>query len=170
VVGGTYCGWLNPGDTSLTWYPTYSKAESGVQLTCFVNDSVVPFGGVSPVFTVNRVIDHFHVGADSPQEEGVAFPLTVTVQDASHNTITEDNKTVVTLDSPDGGHMQFDGNGNGTFGEAGDNVLTLTNGTFTISVKDDVGETRTLRATGNGKTGGKLIEVTWRRGPIFRFQ
>ena len=60
---------------------------------------------------------------------GTAFNVTVTAKDANNNTVTTDSSTVVTLTSSTG-NVQFDSNGDSTFG---DNSQTLSSGTFTIS-------------------------------------
>ena len=48
------------------------------------------------------------------------------------------------------GAAQFDANGDGTYG---DNLKALTNGTFTINVKDLKAESVTLTATSGTSTG-----------------
>jgi hypothetical protein len=96
-----------------------------------------------------QAIDHYVVSASSPQSTGVAFDTTVTAQDVFNVTANVDG-TVVTMTS-NTGNAQFDSNGDSTFG---DNTKSLTNGTFTISTKDDVGEVVTITATdANSKTG-----------------
>src|SRR5207247_7422183 len=110
-------------------------------------------GLASSSLTVNPgAIANYQVSASSPQVAGAAFTITVTAKDASNNTVTTDSATSVTMTGT--GSVQFDGNSNSTFGEVGDNIKTLTSGTFTISAKDNVPETITITATdGNGKTG-----------------
>ena len=93
-------------------------------------------------------LHHFDVTASSPQTAGATFSVTVTAKDASGNTLTTDNSTVVTMTS--NGSAQFDSNGDDTFG---DNTQTLTSGTFTIHTKDNVAEGVTLAATAGDKTG-----------------
>ena len=95
-------------------------------------------------------INSYVVTAATPQSTGVAFNTSVTAKDANNNTVTTDNSTVVTMSSASG-NMQFDSNGDTTFG---DNTKTLTSGALTISTRDNVGETTTITAIdGNGKTG-----------------
>jgi hypothetical protein len=95
-------------------------------------------------------INSYVVTATSPQAMTIPFTTTVTAKDANNNTVTTDNSTVVTMTSASG-NMQFDSNGDATFG---DNTKTLTGGTFTISTKDNVAETTTITATdANAKTG-----------------
>ena len=100
-------------------------------------------------FAGNQLIHHYVVSASSPQASGTTFATTVTAEDVM-NITANDSSTVVTM-SASSGNVQFDSNGDGTFG---DNTKVLTNGTFTINTKDSIGETITITATdGNGKTG-----------------
>jgi hypothetical protein len=69
-------------------------------------------------------------------ETSIAFTVTVTAYDAYGNVATGDNTTVVTMSSTSP-TMIFDGNGNGLFGESGDNTKTLSGGTFDIQAKDN---------------------------------
>jgi|GEM_PF-1461995 len=69
-------------------------------------------------------------------ETSIAFTVTVTAYDAYGNVATNDNTTVVTMSSSSA-TMIFDGNGNGLFGETGDNTKTLSGGTFDIQAKDN---------------------------------
>jgi len=106
--------------------------------------------------TVNpAAIDYYTVtSASYTQTTGVAFTVTVTAYDAYDNIVTTDSTTSVTLTS-NSATMLFDSNGNGTFGEAGDNIKTLTAGTFDIQAKDTIAATGvTITATdANAKTG-----------------
>ena len=80
-------------------------------------------------------INHYTVTSDNyTQQTSVSFTVTVIAYDASGNMVTSDNTTSVTLWSDPTG-MIFDGNGNGIFGETGDNVTTLASGTFNIQAK-----------------------------------
>ena len=98
----------------------------------------------------NQLIDHYDVSATTPQTSTVAFNTTVTAQDILNLTVADDSSTVVTMSSSSP-NVQFDSNGDTTFG---DNTKTLTNGTFTISTKDDLAEVFTITATdANTKTG-----------------
>jgi hypothetical protein len=103
-------------------------------------------------YTINLndgAIASYEVSAPSPQTAGVAFLTTVTAKNEFGNPVTTDSATVVTMTGT--GSVQYDSNGNGTFG---DNTKTLSNGTFTISTKDAAVEAVTLTATdGNLKTG-----------------
>ena len=96
----------------------------------------------------NQAIDHFVVTASSPQSSGTPFTTTVTAQDVL-NTTVGDGSSAVTMTSSTG-NVQYDSDGNGTFG---DNVKSLTDGTFTISTKDVVAESVTLTAAASSKTG-----------------
>ena len=94
-------------------------------------------------------LDHFEVMASSPQQAGSTFSVTVTAKDIDGKTIDSDSTTLVTMTGSTG-NVQFDGDGNGTFG---DNTKTLSSGTFTIAARDNVVESATLTASGGGKTG-----------------
>lgn len=140
---------------------TVSGANNGL-LTAFnaatatlhCSDSVVTSasgtGAGGLALTVNpAALASYSVTATSPQVTITPFLTTVTALDAYGNIVTTDSSTVVTMTSS--GNAQFDSNGDSTFD---DNAKTLTNGTFTISTKDDVVETMTLTATSaGGKTG-----------------
>src|SRR5208282_5842050 len=90
----------------------------------------------NPVLSVNSAnfninvgpLDHYLVSATTPQTRGVAFNVTVTAQDVAGNTINS-STNVVTM-SGSTANLQFDGNGNSIFGEPGDNMQVLSNGTF----------------------------------------
>ncbi len=107
--------------------------------------------------TVNAgPIHHYDVtSASYGQTAGTPFTLTVTAHDQFHNLIN-DSMTSVTMTSSSA-TMLFDANGNGTFGEAGDNVMVLTAGTFTINARDTTATTGiTITATGGGASGTSL--------------
>jgi hypothetical protein len=56
--------------------------------------------------------------------------------------------------------MLFDGNGNGTFGEVGDNIKALVNGTLTLSVRDSTAGQHTITATDFlGQTGSHIYTI-----------
>ena len=103
----------------------------------------------------NQSIHHYVVTAASPQSAGTPFTTTVTALDEL-NVTAKNSFTEVTMSSSTG-NAQFDSDGNGTFG---DNTKTLTNGSFTISTKDNVIESVTITATdANSKTGSVAIVV-----------
>jgi hypothetical protein len=98
-------------------------------------------------------IDHYTVTSDSYiQQTSIAFTVTVTAYNANGNMVTSDNITPVTMGSnPD--TVIFDGNGNGIFGEAGDNVKTLVSGTFNIQAKcNTVADNVTITASSGSIT------------------
>ena len=100
-------------------------------------------------------IHHYTVTSDNyTQTAGVSFTVTVTAYDLFGNVVNTDSSTSVTMTSSSG-TLLFDGNGNGTFGELGDNVMVLSSGTFTITARDTVAHTGvTITATdGGAKTG-----------------
>lgn len=108
----------------------------------------------------NQSIHHYVVAASSPQSAGTSFTTTVTALDEL-NVTANNSITVVTMSSSTG-NVQFDSDGNGTFG---DNTRTLSAGSFTISTKDNTIESVTITATdANTKTGSIAIVVNL--GPV----
>ncbi|MEI6656672.1 MAG: LamG-like jellyroll fold domain-containing protein, partial [Verrucomicrobiota bacterium] len=97
-------------------------------------------------------LHHFEVTATSQQMIGSPFSVTVTAMDVDGMPLTNDSSTLVTMTS-NTGHAQFDSDANGTFG---DNIKTLSSGSFTITTKDAVAESVTFTATGGDKTGSSL--------------
>ena len=88
--------------------------------------------------------------ASYSQTAGIPFTVTVTAYDYFGNLVNTDSSTSVTMTSSSA-TMLFDGNGNGTFGEPGDNVMVLSSGTFTITARDTAAGTGvTITATGGG--------------------
>ncbi len=63
----------------------------------------------------------------------IPFTVTVTAYDAFGNLVTASG-TAVTMSFQLSG-LVFDGNGNGTYGETGDDIGILTAGTFDIQAK-----------------------------------
>src|ERR1051325_953953 len=127
--------------TTLTLAQTTTITASDGTLTGVASSSLL----VNP-----GAVNSYVVSASSPQAQNVAFNTVVTAKDANSNTVTTDSSTAVTMTSASG-NMQFDSNGDSTFG---DNTKTLSNGTFTINTKDNVAETTTITATdANTKTG-----------------
>jgi Bacterial Ig-like domain (group 1)/Bacterial Ig domain len=111
----------------------------------------------SVIFTPGAIAS-YTVVATTPQTAGVPFNVVITALDGNGNVVTTDSSTAVTLVSD--GHVQFDGNGNSTYGEAGDNVATLAAGTCTVSARDTVKESATITVSdANAKTGntGSII-------------
>ena len=166
TLGGTLTGTIPAGQSQVTISGvTYSKAESGVVLTAnrTSGDEFVP--GDSAPFTVNPgAIYSYTLTLSSPQAAGTSFGVTVTAKDQFANTVTTDNATVVTLSSSTG-HVQFDSNGDGVFG---DNSKMLNAGTFTINARDTVPENATISATDpNGKTGSAPVTINAAQHPGF---
>ncbi|MGD0745390.1 MAG: MBG domain-containing protein, partial [Verrucomicrobiota bacterium] len=97
----------------------------------------------------NQLIDHYVVSAPASQGTGLGFTVAVAAQDALNQPVVGDNSTVVTMASS--GSVQFDGNGDGTFG---DNAKSLSAGALTITAKDPAAESVTVSVTdANGKAG-----------------
>jgi hypothetical protein len=130
-------------------------ATSGVTLTA-TDHAGTGKTGTSGSFTVNPgAIASYVVSASSPQTAGSAFTTTVTAKDANANTVTTDSSTVVTMTGT--GSVQFDSNGDSTFG---DNTKTLASGTLTISTKDNVAQSITITATSTGGKTGTSSTIT----------
>ena len=150
--GGGTLGGTTSQNTSASGVATFNDltaSQTGSKtLTASVTSPSLSVQSAS--FTVTPgAIDHYSVST-SPATRAAAFNVTVTAQDQFNNTVTTDNSTVVAM-SAGSANVQFDSNGDTTFG---DKTKTLSSGTFTISTKDNIGETVTITATdGSGKTG-----------------
>ncbi len=129
-----------------------NTAASGVTITATTG----AVSGVSPAITINpAAINYYTVtSASYNQTAGVAFTVTVTAYDQYGNVVTTDSTTSVTMTSSSA-TMLFDSNGNGIFGQRGDNIKTLSAGTFNIPARDTIGRSGvTITATDpNGNTG-----------------
>ena len=144
------------GDTSGGAQPGAAATPSGdgridTFTTASDTDGDGTFAGIaaSPTVTVNpAAIDHYTVTSTFyTQLRGLAFTVTVTAYDQYDNMVTTDSTTLVTMSSSSA-TMAFDGDGNGTFGEAGDDIKMLTAGTFDIQARDtSVGAGVTITAT-----------------------
>jgi len=105
-------------------------------------------------------ISYYTVTSDNYSlETSIAFTVTVTGYDAYGNMATNDNTTVVTMSSSSS-TMLFDGNGNGLFGQPGDNVKTLSGGTFDIQAKDSTAAQGTTITASDGSAGGTSSAYT----------
>jgi hypothetical protein len=126
--------------------------------------------GTSPSYTITTGgIDHYEVTSVSySQTTGTPFSVTVTAHDQFHN-LVNDSTTSVTMTSSSA-TMLFDANGNGTFGEPGDNVRVLTAGTLTINARDTAAATGvTITATGGGVPSTSL-SYTISAGPLNHYE
>jgi hypothetical protein len=93
--------------------------------------------GTASLTVTGGPISYYTVTSDNYSlETSIAFTVTVTAYDAYGNVAIGDNTTVITMSSSSS-TMIFDGNGNGLFGETGDNMKTLSAGTFDIQAKDN---------------------------------
>ena len=80
------------------------------------------------------VVDHYTVASDDySQRATVPFTVTVTARDAFGNQVSVNGVSVTMSSSVSS--LVFDGNGDGTFGQMGDDVALLTAGTFDIQAK-----------------------------------
>jgi hypothetical protein len=138
--------------------PTITASESPEQgWTDAVQQQIINPGPIT---------DYTVASAIYTQIAGVSFSVVVTAYDQFNNVVTTDSTTAVTMSSSSG-TMSFDGDGNGTFGEAGDNVKTLTSGTFTIAARDtSAGTGVTITATDANTMTGISGPYTINPGPI----
>jgi autotransporter-associated beta strand protein len=132
---------------------TLTKAET---TTITATDGTIAGTASSSLLVNPGTIASYLVVASSPQNAETAFNVVVTAKDANSNTVTTDSSTVLTMTS-DTGNVQFDSNGDGTFG---DNTKQLSNGTFTISAKDDTVETAVITATDENSKTGSTASIT----------
>lgn len=98
---------------------------------------------------------HYAVASTSyTHAAGAPFTVAVTALDGFGNVVSTDSETPVTLASTSA-TMAFDGNGNGLFGEGGDNAVILASGTFSVTARDTAsGTTAAITATDpGGRTG-----------------
>lgn len=98
------------------------------------------------------MIDRFEIRVPSVVETEGDFEVEVRALDAQGAILINDSTTVVSL-TPSDPNIVFDGNGDGTYGQVGDDVKTLTNGiaifpardiksgTFTVDVEDSQNNT-----------------------------
>jgi hypothetical protein len=135
----------------VTFTVTSTTSGSATFTATDTSDSVTITQTASVNFTI--VINHYGVTTStSLANAGQVFTATVqayaTAGSGSPITNNGADGTIVTMANT--GLAQFDGSGNGTFTN---DTMPLTNGTFTISVRDPKAETITLTATNSGVTG-----------------
>ena len=113
-------------------------------------DSITVSQTATVTFIANNSVDHYTVipSVNSTNAGGV---FTATVQAYSiSGPITDNSADGVTVLMSSSDAAQFDANGDGTYG---DSEKALTNGTFTINVKDLKAESVTLTASSGVPTG-----------------
>ena len=129
------------------------KSGTGYKLTATSSPTLTPADSNSFDFSTG-VVHHYTVTSDNyTQQTSISFTVTVTAYDAYGNVVTSDNTTSVTMGSSSG-TMIFDGNGNGIFGETGDNVTTLASGTFNIQAKDNTAADNVTITASDGTAQG----------------
>lgn len=158
-LGGTLTGTIPAGASQVVISGvTYTKAEGGVVLTVArtSGDALAP--GDGPAFIADPgAITGYTVNLSSPQSAGFTFGVVVTALDQFANRVTSDNSTLVTLASSSG-HVRFDGNLDGTFGDA---TKPLSTGAASVNARGTTAEATTVTATdANGKTGSASLTVT----------
>ena len=159
VLGGTVTGTIPAGASQVTITGiTYRKAENGVALTASRTSGDVLSAGHSGAFAVRPgAVASYAITLSSPAPAGTTFPVTVTARDQFANTVTTDSSTVVTLRSPSG-HIQFDADGDGVFGDA---ARALSGGIFRVNARGTTAEsTSVIAADAVGKTGSVPLTVT----------
>ena len=102
-------------------------------------------GSVVLSYSLDSVTSKFAVTSPSSScVTGAVFDVTITAQNSSNSTITDDTNAV-TITSPDSGSfMEFDWDGDGTFG---DNSGTLVNGVKTIKARNKRAQTVSIVAS-----------------------
>jgi DNA-binding protein Fis len=153
----------NGGTNAITGSGTVSTATdqvTGINVNSLVDDTLTltvsltdPAGNqgsnVTDTVAKDTALDHYVITTGTSQTVGVGWSATVTAQDASNATVSSDSSTVVTMTENGNALFYTDGNYNTTT-----TTYTLSGGTATIFVKDNVSESITLTATdGNSKTG-----------------
>ena len=110
--------------------------------------------GTSSTYTISGgAVDHYTVTSESyTQESTVPFTVTVSSYDAYGNFVPASNVSVTMSSSLS--DMVFDGNGNGKYGEDGDDIGVLADGTFSIQAKaKSAAESVTITANDGTRTG-----------------
>jgi len=158
ALGGTVAGTIPAGASQITiGGVTYTRAQSGVALTAnrTSGDALTP--GDSSPFTVDPgSTASYAVAVASAEPVGVTFAVSVTARDAFGNTVTTDSSTLVTLRS-DSGHVAFDGNADGAFGDGSRRLAT---GAFTVNARSTVAESTTITASdARGKMGSAPLAL-----------
>jgi len=128
---------------------SWADAPANAAATTVTASGIAATGSSAYFHVGSPLLDHFAVSAPSPQTVGSSFTTSVTAKDLFNYTVTTDDSTVVTMTSSTG-HVQFDSNSNGTFG---DDTKTLTSGALTITSKATNAESVTISATAASKTG-----------------
>ena len=116
-------------------------------------DSITITQTATVTFTTGVNIDHFSViPSVSSTNAGQLFTATVQAYSTpgGGSPITDSSADGITVAMTSSGAAQFDANGDGTYG---DYLKPLTNGTFTINVKDLKAESLTLTASLGTNTG-----------------
>jgi autotransporter-associated beta strand protein len=142
-------GGLLSGSTTAAGTFNFTVQVTDTATSCFNN---YPYS-----VTINPgAIASYTVTAVSPQIQYNPFSVTVIAEDAHGNTVTTDSSTQVTMSSSTG-NVQFDSNGDGTYGDA---TKTLSAGTFTIQAKDNVAESVGIIATDASANTGTSSSIT----------
>jgi hypothetical protein len=118
-AGGSWAANVYTSRTAGTW--TVTGTYSGLSDTA--------------TLTVNAgAIDHYSVTSeDYAQETTISFTVTVAAFDAFANLVPANGTAVTMSSSPS--YLRFDGNGNGTYGDIGDDTGLLTGGILDIQAK-----------------------------------
>src|ERR1035437_1550516 len=146
------------GVTTFTVSSTKAETKTVSAIVGAYSAYAIPITQTAGVTFTPGAIANYTVAATAPQTAGIPFSVGLTAMDANGNIVTTDNSTAVTMTSD--GHVQFDSSGNSIYGEAGDNVATLSAGTFTISAKDTTKESTTVTAADASLKTGNTGAIT----------
>jgi autotransporter-associated beta strand protein len=125
-------------------------------------------GSVLLTWTIDTGTTQYAVtSANSSEAVGAVFDVTITAQDNSNNTVTEDTN-VITLGSPSSDSlMEFDWNADGTFG---DNSGTLTAGVQVIKARNKKAQTADIVASAGLVTTPIPLSITTTAGAFSKLQ
>ena len=130
-----------------------STVIKGIAITAGFGIDPCAFLAITPAIS----FDHFAVSASvASTNVGDVFNVTITAQDSGNNTVSS-GSTIVTVSSPGGSLMEFDWNGDGTYG---DNTGTLVAGVKTIKARNKKAETATILAAAGAATTPTPPSVT----------
>ncbi len=125
-------------------------------------------GSVVLTYSFDGATTQFAVtSASSTQAVGDIFDVTITAQDSNNATVTDD-ASLVTMSSPTSGSlMEFDWDGNGTFG---DSSGTLVNGVKTIKARNKRAQTVSIVASASPITTLTPLAITTSVGAFTKLQ
>lgn len=115
-------------------------AASGASASSITGSGIaIATGQTAELFAGNQLADHLSITAGAAQTVATSFVTTATLQDVLNVTVGDASGTVTF--SANSGNVQYDSNGNGTWG---DNTKALSGGAITILTRGLAAETVTL--------------------------